>query len=121
MSTNNLTIVSQLRCSERRCGQPVRLVGTEKRYGFPQYVFAHEGEPCRRYYGKDPETHEGFPVDRPEPIRRCAACWPYETRTEVGEHPDADGRGIVTTRQEAWGDRTTCATCTRENYYSIGD
>ncbi|AYD81488.1 hypothetical protein SEA_JUSTBECAUSE_333 [Streptomyces phage JustBecause] len=121
MSTNNLTIVWQLRCSERGCGQPVRLVGTEKRYGFPQYVFAHEGEPCRRYYGKDPETHEGFPVDRPEPIRRCAACWPYETRTEVGEHPDADGRGIVTTRQEAWGDRTTCATCTRENYYSIGD
>lgn len=119
MSTNNLKIVSQLRCSE--CGEPIRLAEVTRRYGYPQYVFAHEGEPCRRYYGKDPETHEGFPVDRPEPIRRCAACWPYETRTEVGEHPDTDGRGIVTTRQEAWGDRTTCATCTRENYYSIGD
>lgn len=119
MSTNNLTIVSQLRCSE--CGEPIRLAEVTKRYGFPEYRFEHVGEPCRRYYGKDPAEHEGFPVSNPEPVRRCAACWPYETRTEVGEAPGDDGRGIVTMRQEAYGDSTTCATCTRSNWYSIGD
>lgn len=119
MSTNNLKVVSQLRCSE--CGEPITLVSAEKRYGFLEYVFAHVGEPCRRYYGKNPETHPGFPVDKPDPVTRCAACWPHETRTETGEAPADDGRGIVTTRQEAWGDRTTCATCTRQNWFSIGD
>lgn len=119
MSLNNLKIVSQLRCTE--CDEPIVLVSTEKRYGFPEYVFAHVGEPCRRYYGKSPDEHPGFPVDKPDPVRRCAECWPYETRTEVGEAREDDPRGIITTRQEAYGDSTTCATCTRSNWYSIGD
>lgn len=119
MSTNNLTVVSQLRCSE--CDEPIRLVGVSKRYGFPEYAFEHAGEPCRRYYGKNPEEHPGFPVDKPNPVTRCAACWPYGTREEVGEGREVDSRGIVTTKQEAWGDRTTCATCPRQNWFSIGN
>lgn len=119
MSQNTLKIVSQLRCSE--CGEPIRLVSVVKRYGYPEYTFEHVGEPCRRYYGKSPETSPGFPVGNPDPLRRCAACWPYETRTETGEDPETDPRGIISTRQEAWGDSTTCATCDRSNWFSIGD
>jgi len=122
VSRNNLTIIQQLRCNAKErgveCQAEIREIKPDARYGMPVRRYEHIGEPCRRYYGKDPEVTEGFPVDSPNPIRRCAACWPHPDGT-VGDK--GDPVGVVTTRQEAWGDRTVCSSCDRENYYSIGD
>lgn len=122
MGRNNLKIVQQLRCNE--CQEEIRKIGEKDELGYPfppTPVFEHVGEPCRKYYGKDPAEHEGFPVEKPEPIRRCAACWPFETLTEVGRTRENDPRGIVTLSLEAWYDVTRCSSCTRENLYAIGD
>jgi hypothetical protein len=125
MARNDLKMVRQLRCTEKGCEREIRKVGEEDRCGGypfpPSPVFEHVGEPCRRYYGKDPAEHEGFPVNRPEPILRCAACWPFEDMTEVGQAREDDPLGVITTSLEAYYDVTRCSSCTRENLYAIGD
>lgn len=122
---NNLTVILQFRCDSDEktgaaCQGEIRDAGIDLTYGesMPFRRYAHIGEPCRRYYGKDPATSEGFPVNDPTPIRRCADCWPHGDKA-VGEANDPVG--LVTTNQEAWGDRTVCSSCDRSNYYSIGD
>lgn len=119
MTTNNLTVVRQLRCDH--CGEPIERIADRDSYGLKLPTFRHVGEPCRRYYGKDPETNPGFPVERPDPVRRCAACWPHADCTEVGDKPEDGTPGVVRTYLEAWGDATRCSGCTRSNWYSIGD
>ena len=112
VSGNNLEIVLEMACEE--CAGEIRENGKDEYNMWTVYV--HVGEPCRRFYGKDPATHEGFPVERPQPTRRCKACWVPGTDT-----------GRIEVRQEAWGDRSVCLGsgkgdgCKRENYYSIGD
>ena len=114
---NNLTVIMQLRCEKEECQEELRAFEVTE-YGMRRTKWEHIGEPCRNYYGKDPATHEGFPNNMPYPIRRCAVCWNLPDGS-TGEKGDPVGR--VTTRQEAWGDRTTCSHCDRQNYYSIGD
>jgi hypothetical protein len=102
---NTLKTVVELACN--RCKDPIRENGKHK-YGGTRYV--HEGEPCRNYYGKNPNEHPGFPVTTPDPLLRCKDCWT----------PGTDN-GQVIHKAEAWGDSATCATCGNRNFYSIGD
>lgn len=46
----------------------------------------------------------------------------FECNT-VSKCPQCGELGTLSTKQEAWGDRTTCSAfgCEYENYYSIGD